>query len=266
MDIIVTVKQVSDPEIPPAFFKVDEAARQVLLPPGMSWVMNGYDANALEAGLRLKELHGGKLTVISLGDYKVRDTLKRALAMGADQAILLDDPAFADGDSYTTALALTEVIKKNGSFDLILSGRQASDTDAGQVHLGIAELLGIPGIVPVLKVEKTGDTLQVERLVEGGLQVLEVQPPAALGISSEFYEPRNPSVRNLVTAGRSQIQILGLADLGLTASQVGKSGARCQLRRLFIEARESCVELIESDPSAGAGIKLAERLHDEKLI
>src|SRR3974390_942326 len=106
MDIVVTVKQVPDPDIPPTHFKVDEAARKVIPPAGVAPVMNGYDANALEAALRLREQHGGKVTVVTLGPDSARDTLKRAIAMGADAAVHVNDPALVDADTYVTAQAL----------------------------------------------------------------------------------------------------------------------------------------------------------------
>src|SRR5918911_5198297 len=140
MKIIVTVKQVPDPDIPPTHFKVDEAARKVVPPAGVAPVMNGYDANALEAGLRLKEKHGGTVTVLTVGGAEARDTLKRAIAMGADSAVHVNDPALADADSATTSAVLAAAIKKIGEFDLILSGRQASDTDAGPGPPGGAEV------------------------------------------------------------------------------------------------------------------------------
>src|SRR5256714_6087209 len=151
MDIVVTVKQVPDPDIPPTHFKVDEAARKVIPPAGVAPVMNGYDAHALEAALRLKEQLGGKVTVVSLGGDSARDTLKRAIAMGADAAVHVNDPALNEADSTTTARTLAAAIKKLGHFDLVLSGRQASDTDGGQVHLGIAAELGLPAGAAVPK-------------------------------------------------------------------------------------------------------------------
>src|SRR6266581_1939492 len=137
MRIIVTVKQVPDPDIPPSHFNVDEAAKRVIPPNGVAPVMNGYDANALEAALRLKEQQDGEVVVVSLGAAEARDSLKRAIAMGASSAVLLSDPAFEHLDSLATARVLAAGIKKIGDFDLVLSGRQASDTDAGQVHLGL---------------------------------------------------------------------------------------------------------------------------------
>src|SRR5438445_12430382 len=151
MDIVVTIKQVPDPDIPPTHFKVDEAAKKVIPPAGVSPVMNGYDAHALEAALRLKEQLGGKVTVISLGGDSARDSLKRAIAMGADAAVHINDPALNEADSSITAHALAAAIKKLERFDLVLSGRQASDTDGGQVHLGVATLLGMAAVSPIQK-------------------------------------------------------------------------------------------------------------------
>src|SRR5919108_2984214 len=110
-NIVVTVKQAPDPDTPPSHFKVDSTANKVVPPPGVAPVMNGYDANALEEALRLKEKHGGKVTVVSLGGDSARDTLKRAIAMGADAAVHIKEPALNEADSPTTALALAAAIK-----------------------------------------------------------------------------------------------------------------------------------------------------------
>src|SRR5262245_6815837 len=176
MDIVVTVKQVPDPDIPPTHFKVDEAARKVIPPAGVAPVMNGYDAHALEAALRLKEQLGGTVTVVSLGPDSARDTLKRAIAMGADRAVHVNDPSLNDADSATTAAALAAAIGKLGKFDLVLSGRQASDTDGGQVHLGVAARLGLPAVSPVQKIDAaSADSLSVERIIEDGYQRVRVR-------------------------------------------------------------------------------------------
>ncbi|HEV7663897.1 MAG TPA: electron transfer flavoprotein subunit beta/FixA family protein [Chloroflexota bacterium] len=262
MDIVVTVKQVPDPDIPPTHFKVDEATKKVIPPAGVSPVMNGYDAHALEAALKLKEQLGGKVTVVSLGGDSARDTLKRAIAMGADAAVHVNDPALNEADSTTTARALAAAIKKLGAFDLVLSGRQASDTDGGQVHLGIATHLGLPSVSPVQKIEAaTADALVVERIVEDGYQRLKVRLPALLGISSEINEPRYPPLKGIMAAGRAQIPVWTAADLGLE----GASG-KVQLRRLFVETREARVELIEADTLEDAGKKLADKLREARLV
>jgi electron transfer flavoprotein beta subunit len=262
MKIIVTVKQVPDPDIPPTHFKVDEAARKVVPPSGVAPVMNGYDGNALEAALRLKEKHGGSVTVLTIGGAEARDTLKRAIAMGADGAVHVNDPALADADSRTTATVLAAAIKKIGEYDLILAGRQASDTDAGQVPLGVAELLDLPSVAPAIAIEPSGAGLKVNRMIEDGYQSVEVGLPAVVAVSSEIGEPRYPPLRGIMAAGRAQIPVWTASDVGV---DVGGS-KRATLRRLYVEQREAKVDLIEADSPEEAGIALADRLREAKLI
>lgn len=262
MKIIVTVKQVPDPDIPPTHFKVDEAARKVVPPSGVAPVMNGYDGNALEAGLRLKEKYGGTVTVVTIGASEARDTLKRAIAMGADAAVHVNDPQLADADSATIAATLAAAVTKIGEYDLILAGRQASDTDAGQVPLGVAELLGLPSVAPVIAIEQAGSGVKVNRLGDDGYEVVEVSLPALLAVSSEIGEPRYPPLRGIMAAGRAKIPEWTAADLGISPANTKKA----TLRRLFVEQREARVDLIEADSPEEAGVQLANRLRDAKLI
>lgn len=260
MDIIVTLKQVPDPDIPPSHFNVDEAAKKVVPPSGVAPVINGYDANALEEALRLRDKHGGKVTVVTLGPDSARDALKRAIAMGADAAVHLNDPADVDG--ATTARVLAAAITKIGSFDLVLSGRQASDTDGGQVHLGIAALLGLPAVSPVQKIDAVeGGALVVERIAEDGFQRVQVRLPALLGVSSEINEPRYPPLKGIMAAGRAHIPVWTAGDVG-----VDTSDRKVELRRLYVEARESRVDLIEADSPAEAGARLADKLREARLV
>jgi electron transfer flavoprotein beta subunit len=261
MDIVVTVKQVPDPDIPPTHFKVDEAAKKVIPPAGVNPVMNGYDAHALEAALKLKEQLGGTVTVVSLGPDSARDSLKRAIAMGADQAIHVNDPTLNEADSTTTAAALAAAIKKLDHVDLVLSGRQASDTDGGQVHLGVAALLGLPAVSPIQKIEEaSAENITVERIVEDGCQRLKIKLPALLGVSSELNEPRYPPLKGIMAAGRAQIPVWSAADLGLSADP------KVQLKRLYVETREAKVELIQADSLEEAGTRLADKLREARLV
>jgi electron transfer flavoprotein beta subunit len=263
MHIVVTIKQVPDPDIPPSHFKVDQAANRVVPPLGVAPVMNGYDANALEAALKLKEAHGGEVTVVSLGAPEARDTLKRALAMGATNAVLVSDPLFEQLDSAATARALAAAIAKIGDFDLVMCGRQASDSDAGQVPYGLAHFLGLPMVSPIQAVEAANGGFKVQRIMEDGHQVLQVPMPCVLGVSSEIGEPRYPPLRGIMAAGRAQIPVWGAGDLGLSPEQLQP---RRQLRRLYVETRESQVELIEADSPEDAGRMLAQKLREAKLI
>ena len=262
-NIVVTVKQVPDPDIPPSHFRVDEAARKVVPPAGVSPVMNGYDTNALEEALRLKEKHGGKVTVVSVGPDSARDALKRAIAMGADAAVHVNDPGLADADSTLTAAALAAAIRKIGDFQIVMCGRQASDTDGGQVHLGIAQLLGLPAVSPVQKIDAVADdTLTVERIIEDGYQRVKVRLPALLGVSSEINEPRYPPLKGIMAAGRAQIPVWTAADLELGDDRQ----PRVRLKRLYVETREAHVELIQADDLAEAGRTLADKLREARLV
>ncbi len=266
MDIVVCIKQVPDPEIPTSQFKVDEAAKRVVPPEGVQPVISTFDLHAIEAAIQLKERHGGKVTAISLGPASVRDALKRAIAMGCDAGIQLEDPAFEGGDSYATAVALAAAIRKLGSFDLVLTGRQASDWDSGQAPSALAELLDVPGAVPVQKIEVRDGGLYVERVTEDGYQPIEMPLPAVLGISNEINQPRYPTLRGIMASGKVPIPVWTAADLGLAPDQVGAAARRIILQRLYVPVRESKCEFIEGETPQELGEKLAVRLRESRLI
>ncbi|MBI3973040.1 MAG: electron transfer flavoprotein subunit beta/FixA family protein [Chloroflexi bacterium] len=283
MNVVVCIKQVPDPEIPPAQFKVDEVARAVVPPPSVAPVMNGYDAHALEAALRLKERHGGTVTALSLGPPSAREVLKRALAMGADRACHVDDPVLYDADSWLAAAALARAIYRIGGesgrsgqngqygYDLILCGRQASDTDAGQVGLGIAAFLSLPALSPVQQVEVIENgRLRVERLTEEGYQVIDVRLPALLAVSSEIGEPRYPPLRGIMAASRAQIPMWTAADLPPLGRKDDGDwpplARKLRLQRLYQERREAACEHVQGESPADAGRALADRLRQVGVI
>ncbi|MBI2304294.1 MAG: electron transfer flavoprotein subunit beta/FixA family protein [Chloroflexi bacterium] len=266
MDIIVCVKQVPDPETPPASFRIDPGTNKVIPAQGIAPVISTFDELAVEAALRIKDKHGGKVTAMTLGPESARDVLKHAMAMGADEGIHLLDAAFGDGDGWATAYALAQAIKKVGRYDLVLCGRQAADWDAGQVGLGIAEFLNLPSVTPIKKVEVSDGKLGVERLVADGFEVLEVSPPALLTVSNELGEPRYPTLRGIMMAARKQVTTWNAQDIGVEASQVGARGARTKLLRLFIPIRESKCEIVEGEDVVDAATKLALRLRESKII
>lgn len=262
MNIVVTVKQVVDPNLPPSYIDLDPSGKRIITPFGVPPVMNGYDANALEAALKLREQHGGRVSVVSLGDDTGRATLKRALAMGADAAVLLNDPAWLNLDSACVAQVIAAAIRKIGAFDLVLCGRQASDTDGGQVLFWLAEALGIPAVSPVAKIEAVQDGgLVVHRLSDEGYQSVQVGLPALLGISSEINEPRQPSLKGTMSAGRVLIPGWKAPDVALPALR-----AQVELRRLEIQVRTSTARLIEGEGAAAKGAALADTLHEKGLL
>lgn len=266
MNMIVCCKQVIDPEAPPASFKIDAASNQVMPPANVPPVINPFDENAVEAALKIKDQQGGKITVISLGNNLVRDVVKKPLSMGADELILLEDPTFEGGDSWSTAYALAAAIKKIGEFDLIFCGRQASDWDAGQVGSGIAEMLGIPSVTLARKVEVADGTAKIERVLPDGYQVIETPLPALVTVSNELGEPRYATLKGIMAAAKKQPTIWKPSDLGLDESQIGTAGRKANLLKLFQPVSEGKCEFIEADSPAEAGTKLAEKMREVKLV
>jgi len=154
-----------DPEAPISTFRIDPEAKRAIPAPGVPPVLNPYDENCLEAALRIKEIHPSKITVISMGKDLPKAVVKKSLAAGADELVLLEDDILENLDGYATAYALAAAIKKIEEYDLILAGRQAADTNAGQVGSGIAEILGIPSVTMAQKVELVDGKVRVERVV-----------------------------------------------------------------------------------------------------
>jgi electron transfer flavoprotein beta subunit len=264
INMIVCCKQVPDPEAPPASFKV--VGDKMTVPPDVKPVVGPYDENAVEAALRIKDEVGGKITVISLGNNLTRDVIKKPLSVGCDELILLEDEAFEGGDSWATANALAMAIKKVGEYDLIFCGRQSADWGAGQVGLGIAEILGIPAVSVVRKVEITDGKAKVERTVRDGYEVVEVELPALLTITSELGDLRYAALKGIMAAAKKQPIVWKPGDIGLEPSQVGVAGRHIKLAKLFQPVRETKCEIIEGDTPAEAGANLAVRLREAKKL
>ena len=266
INMIVCCKQVPDPEAPPSLFKVDTAANKMVTKAEVKPVIGQYDEFALEAALRIKDNLGGKITTLSLGNNIVRDVIKKAPAVGSDELILLEDEAFEGGDSWSTAQALALAIKKIGQYDLIFCGRQSSDWDAGQVGLGIAEILGIPAVTLVRKVEVVDGKAKVERVIPDGYEIIEVTLPAVITITSELGTLRYATLKGIMAAAKKQPTVWKPADIGLEPSQVGSAGRRIQLNKLFQPVKEAKCEIIEGETVAEAGANLALRLKQAKLL
>ncbi len=266
MNMIVCVKQVLDPEAPPASFKIDAASNKVVPPPGVPPVLNPFDENAVEAALKIKDAKGGKITVISLGINLLRDVVKKPLSMGADELILLEDQAFVDGDSWSTAYALAMAIKKIGTYDLILCGREASDWNAGQVGLGIAEILGLPSVTLVKKIDVTDSKARVERITDEGYDVIELPLPALFTVTNELGEPRYPTIKGIMAAKKKEPIIWKPADIGVDPSQVGATGRRTKILKLFQPVREGKCEIIGGESLEEAGANLVLKLREAKIL
>jgi electron transfer flavoprotein beta subunit len=265
MNIIVCVKQVIDPEAPPSSFKIDAASNKAEMR-GAAPVIDPYGEYAVEASLKIKEAIGGKITVISLGTNLLREVVKKPLAMGGDTLILLEDEAFAGGDSRSTAAALAAAIKKVGEYDLILCGREASDTNAGQTGAGIAEILGLPCVTLARKIEAGDAKLKVERVTSAGYDVLEVPLPAVLTVSNEIGEPRYPTIKGIMAAKKNEPIVWKPADIGIGSSELGAAGRQAKLQRLFQPVHEGKCDFAEGDNPEEAAANLARKLREAKIL
>lgn len=266
MNMIVCCKQVLDPEAPPATFKVDTAANKVVPPAGVPPVISPFDENAVEAALKIKDTKGGKITVLSLGTNLLRDVVKKPLSMGADELILLEDPAFIEGDSWSTAYALAMAIKKIGTYDLIFCGRQAADWDMGQVGSGIAEILGLPSVTLARKIEALDGKAKVERIIPDGFEVMEVPLPALISVSNELGAARYPTIKGIMAAKKKEPIIWKPADIGVEPSKLGAAGRRSKLVKLFQPVRGGKCEVLAADTPEEAAVKLALKLREAKIL
>jgi electron transfer flavoprotein beta subunit len=261
VNIIVCIKQVFDPEAPASAYQIDAEARRVILK-GVPPVLSPFDENALEAALRIKDAHEGKVTVISAGRNLSKAVLMKSLAVGADELLLLEDSAFEEMDSYATAFILASAIRKLGQYDLILTGREAADTNAGTVSSGIAEILGISSITIVRKVELNDGKVIAERLVSDGYEIVESPLPCLITVSNELGELRYATVQQLVASRKKPIMTWDANELGVDVSQM----RRASLLRLFIPQKESRCEVVGGETAEEMGANLAVKLRAAKIL
>lgn len=267
MHIVVCAKQIPDPETPPSAFKIDPASNKVVPAPGIAPVLSQFDGIAAEAALRIKESAPDvKITVISLGQDTAQQAIKQVLAMGADEGVLLNDPAFEDGDSHTTAKVLSAAIQQLGDVDAVFCGRQAADWDMGQVGLLIAEHLGWPAAIIAKDVALEGEALHVQRVLDDGFETVATPLPAVVTVSNEFGEPRYPKLPQIMAAAKKTVNSLSAADLGLDPSEVGAAGARLKLEKLFVPETGGQVEFIEGDTPEEQASALVAKLRADKLL
>ena len=218
MNIIVCMKQIPDLQ------QIRIKERKPILE-GAPLIFGDMDKNALEEAVRIKEKLGeGKITALALGPAKLRDGIKEALAIGADEAVLLMDPAFAGSDTVATARALAKAIQKIGGYDLILCGEGSTDNYSGQMGPRLAEMLDLPQITYVRELEVANGQVKAVRNMEGSFEVMEADLPVLVTVANEINEPRLASLRQILQAARKPVQTWTPADLGLAEDEVGEKG------------------------------------------
>lgn len=267
MNIVCCVKQVPDPETPARAFKVDEATKTVVPAPGIPPVISQFDQIGVEAALRIRDAAAeGTISVLSLGPDSARDVIKTSLAMGADQGFHLSDPALFEGDSYSTAVALVWAIKKLGTVDLVVCGRQSTDSDFGVTGIMIGELLGWPSVTIAKTVEVEDGRLKVQRVLSDSFETVDVPLPAVVTVSNELGEPRYPTLPQIMQAARKQVTVWTREDLGLQSGEVGAAGARLSLDALYVPPVDSQCEFIEGETPEEMAVTLSTKLRDAKVL
>lgn len=261
MKIIVCLKQVPGTTA----VKINPQTN-TLIREGIKNILNPLDTYALEEGVRLRERCGGKVSAVSMGPPQAIEVLREAIATGADDAILLSDPAFGGADTLATAYTLSRAMDKLKPFDLVLCGRQTFDGDTGQVAPELAEMLGLPFISYVSRVEEIdSEHIRAKRMLDDGYEVVEAPLPAVITVVKEINVPRLPSLRGLAKSKSAVIPVWTAQYLEVEPSRVGLSGSATKVTQIFFPQREQCGEILQGELPDQVGY-LLERLKEKKVI
>lgn len=257
MNLIVCVKQVPNT----TEIKIDPVTN-TLVREGVESILNPFDAYAIEEAVRLKELHGGEITALSMGPPQVEATLREAVSLGMDKIILLSDRRFAGADTWATSLTLAAAIRKIGAYDLILTGQQAIDGDTAQVGPGIAAHLGIPQTCFVRKIEEVeGCKITLQRLMEDGYDRLQLRLPAVISVVKEINVPRLPSLRGKRNAKSVELTVWNADDLELDEKEIGLNGSPTQVVKIFTPKHDKHTEKFEGHTDEAVEL-VVKTLHD----
>jgi len=247
MKIAVCVKQVPEgsSRIDPETKRLDRSGEGSL---------NSFDANAVEEALRLKDAGGtGEVVLVSMGPAKAVDALRKALAMGADRAVLVSDEAAAGSDLVATSYALAKALERE-SADLVLFGQQASDSDGAVLWAAVADHLRRPVVSQAAEVTHADGTLTVKRQTEFGYDVIEVPLPAVVAVSDAINEPRYPSLKGIMGAKSKPQETLSLSELGVEPDRVGEQGSRTEVYALNEPPARGDSKKIDDDGNAAQAI------------
>jgi electron transfer flavoprotein beta subunit len=257
MNVVVCVKQVPDPnsvgQLDPSTNFLKREGVEVVLDPG--------DEYGIEAGLQLAEAHGGQVTVVSMGQEKALDAIRKALAMGAAKGVLVSDPALAGSDALTTAKVLAAAIKRE-EWNLVITATESTDGYTGVVPQMLAELLGVPSVTFAKSIESDGTTLNINRQTEAGYDVVEADLPAVLSVTAGVNEPRYPSLKGIMAAKSKPVDRPTLADLGLDG--MGGASAGQAITSVQPAEQRKAGEVIEDDGTGAQ--RIVDFLAAQKVI
>ena len=262
MNVIVLVKQVPDTETK---IRIGGDGKSIDASE-IKWIMNPYDEYAVEAALRLQENAGAKVTILSMGPERVVESIRTAMAMGADQGILIDDPATEGSDALGTANVLAAALRSL-DFDLIFCGHRAVDDDENQVGIMVAELLGIPHLGLAVSVEVADGKIKIERPIEGARVTLEGALPALVtfGGAHAVWNPRYASLPGIMKAKKKPLETKRIADLGLSSNEVGAEAAKLKVTAMELPAERQPGRKVEGE-TADKAKELVRLLHEEAKV
>lgn len=260
MEIVVCIKQVPDT----TEVRINPETN-TLIREGVPSIINPFDENAIEEAIRMRDKNGGKVTVITMGPPQAKEALKQAIAMGADDVILVSDRAFAGSDTWATSYTLAQTIKTLGKIDLIICGKQAIDGDTAQVGPGISEWLNIPQVTFAVKVEVLGDKLKVERLLEEINEVVEVPMPCVITVVKQINEPRIPSLKGMMRAKKIEIKTLSASDINAELQKTGHNGSPTRVVKIFTPPHKSQGEMLSGSTDEVVS-QLVSKLKERKLV
>jgi len=261
MEIVVLVKQVPDTES-----LIEIAGDGVSIKKqDIKWVMNPYDEIAVEEALQIRDAQGGAVTVVSMGGQKAVETIRTALAMGADKGVHINDPAAEGSDALATAKILAAAVKES-PFDLIIAGHRAVDEDNYQVASAVAELLGIPQISMVVKAELLDGKIKCQRTIEGGTVTVETSLPALFTTQRGLNEPRYASLPGIMKAKKKPLDVKTLADLGIDPAAVGQANRKVKIKVLNFPPQRQAVRMIQGETAQEKAAGLVKVLHEEVKI
>lgn len=262
MKIVVTVKLVPDTS---ADKRIDPATKR-LVRGGVETVLNPFDEFAIEAGLQLKDKIGGDttVTIVTMAPESGKEIVRKALAMGADDAIMISDVKAEGSDVWGTAYALAQAIKTKG-FDIVLCGTQSTDSITGELPGALAEYLGVPGITYVRKLEVDGTTVRAEREMDNGYARVSAELPLLVSVTKSINEPRYPSLKGIMGAKKKTIAIQTLAEVGVD-KPIGQEGARTELTGTSTPPARSKGEVFEAADAVAGAQKIIDFLRERKLV
>ncbi len=259
MKILTTVKKVVDVELN---MRVDDGA---IVEDGLQYVTNAWDENAVEASVQLKENNGAETTLVSIGGGDNADIIRRCYAMGIENGIHIDDPALEKADSSIYAKVLQKVCEK-GDYDLVITGKQAQDTDSGQTGIMLAEYLGAPCVSNVVAIEVIDDQrIKATRLGDAGSEILEVELPAVITVTDSINEPRLPQMRGIMMAKKKKIASMDLAALGTSYDEIGGAAPKSEIVEFMASEKRQAGQKFEGD-AAEITAKVVDLLANEAKV